>query len=95
MSCIKIYIGKVENDLQKCNSFSNILPELSLAQRETVMLFSVGFSVKKIAHMRNVSHFTVKNILTAAKNNLGVFSLDDIRSVVLLRFLMNYPMEWK
>lgn len=93
MNCIKIFIENTESSSQKKKHFSNILPELTLAQREIVMLFSVGFSVKKIAHMRNVSHFTVKNILTSAKNNLGVFSLDEIRSVVLLRVLMNYPME--
>ncbi|SPP32647.1 hypothetical protein ARAF_3014 [Arsenophonus endosymbiont of Aleurodicus floccissimus] len=93
MNYIKIFIENAESNLQKRKSFGNILPKLTLAQREIVMLFFVGFSVKKIAHMRNVSYFTVKNILTSAKNNLGVFSLDDIRSVVLLRVLMNYSLE--
>lgn len=92
MNCIKIFI---ENNLHDSNKLSNILPELSASQREVVMLYSVGFTIKKIGHMKNVSHFTVKNTLTLVKNKLGVFSLEDIRSIVLLRILVNYPLECK
>ncbi|HGJ5857423.1 helix-turn-helix transcriptional regulator [Arsenophonus nasoniae] len=70
------------------SAYSSLFPELTTTEKDVVMLFSIGFSVKKIASIRNVSPFTVKNQLSAAKENLEVNSLDDIRSIALLRILI-------
>ena len=83
-----ILSGLCSLDTETIQAMLRWFPELSERQCIAAILFSVGFSISKIAQHRNVSPKTISETLSCVKDKFEVSSLSDIRCMVLLRYLV-------
>ncbi len=68
--------------------FRNIFPELTDIQRETLILFCTGFSLKDIALYRSVSVQSATKTLSECIRRYDVPSREALRNVFLIRLLV-------
>lgn len=65
-----------------------ILPELSEREAEIAIIYSSGIDVRSISHFMKISDKTVNNHLANAKTKLDSTNVAELRSAILLRFLV-------
>lgn len=75
-------------DLNQISPFKVVFPELSKAEFETAMLFSLGLSKKEISWIRNVSYPTVRDILQETKKKMDFYSLNNLISMFQVRLVI-------
>ncbi|WGM04113.1 helix-turn-helix transcriptional regulator [Arsenophonus nasoniae] len=63
----------------------NLFPELTPAQFETAMLFSLGLTKKEIAWAREVSYPAVRDTLQDIKNKFQFYSLSNLIATFHIR----------
>ncbi len=73
-------------DPTQFSALRELFPELTEAQFQTAVLFSVGFPRKEIADLRRVSNSCIEHTLNAVKEKLNIASISSLRAVFLLRF---------
>ncbi|ASV34617.1 transcriptional regulator (plasmid) [Candidatus Williamhamiltonella defendens] len=65
-----------------------VFPELTSAQFQTALLFSLGLTKKEIASTRGVSYPVVRDTLQGIKNKLDMFSLSHLISLFHIRLVL-------
>ncbi|HGJ5876958.1 MAG TPA: helix-turn-helix transcriptional regulator [Arsenophonus sp.] len=75
-------------DLKKLAQLNHVFPELTPAQFETAMLFSLGLTKKAIAWSRNVSYPVARDTLQEIKNKLKFYSLSHLISMFHIRLVL-------
>lgn len=65
-----------------------IFPELSHRETEISILYFSGLDTASISHSLNISQNTVNNHLANAKFKFSAGSISELRSLILLRFLV-------
>jgi len=71
-----------------CGIAQKILPELSEREAEISILYSSGIDVRSISHFLFISDRTVNNHLANARQKLDSRNIAELRSSILLRFLV-------
>lgn len=67
----------------------NLFPDLTPAQAESVVLYSMGASQAEIIEIRHVSSASVKRSLHEARIKLDLPNLNSLRTAVLIRMMSN------
>jgi len=75
-------------DLTSVSELHVVFPELTSAQFETALLFSLGLTKKEIAFTRGVSYPVVRDTLQGIKNKLDMFSLSHLISLFHIRLVL-------
>jgi len=75
-------------DLTSVAELHDVFPELTQAQFETALLFSLGLTKKEIASTRGVSYPVVRDTLQDIKNKLHLFSLSPLMSLFHIRLVV-------
>ncbi|MBI0473564.1 LuxR family transcriptional regulator [Pectobacterium parmentieri] len=65
-----------------------LFPELSSREAEVSILYFSGLDTRSIAYSLNISNSTINNHLSNAKLKLGATNISELRSSILLRFLV-------
>ncbi|GFN47304.1 MULTISPECIES: helix-turn-helix transcriptional regulator [Candidatus Regiella] len=68
--------------------FHKVFSELSVAQSETVLLFAIGIPYEDIADFRHISVKSVRRHLHESMKKLSIFSLNSLRSVIIIRLFL-------
>lgn len=79
-------------DLNQVSALRVAFPELTRAQFETAMLFSIGLSKKEIAWVRSVSYQAVKKILEQVILKMKLYSLNHLFTLFQVRIVL-YTMK--
>lgn len=77
-----------EFDLNQLSDFRDVFPELTQAQFETGMLYSMGITKKEIGMLRSVSYSVVKETLEDIKKRMGIYSLNQLLSIFQVRLVL-------
>lgn len=67
-----------------------LFPELQRSEVNVIYLYSCGISYKVISKECGITVKTVDNILSRVREALDLTTTSEIRTVVLLRTLLNY-----
>ncbi|QLU66947.1 helix-turn-helix transcriptional regulator [Citrobacter freundii] len=65
-----------------------LFPELSHRETEILILYFSGLDTASISHSLKISQSTVNNHLANAKFKFSAGSISELRSLILLRFLV-------
>ncbi|AWK15446.1 transcriptional regulator [Candidatus Fukatsuia symbiotica] len=82
-------------DITQFPELREVFPELTPAQFETGLLFSLGVSQKNIALLRSVSYPVVKKTLAQAKSKFEPYSLYGLFTVFHVRLVLFALQECK
>jgi len=75
-------------DLISVSELHDVFPELTPAQFETALLFSLGLSQREIAHLRSVTYPVVNKTLEDIKMKLDFYSLNSLLSMFQVRLFI-------
>ncbi|MBA0219791.1 helix-turn-helix transcriptional regulator [Pectobacterium brasiliense] len=67
---------------------NELFPELSSREAEVAILYFSGLDTRSISYSLNVSNSTINNHLANSKLKLGATNISELRSSILLRFLV-------
>lgn len=76
-------------DPSEYEPFCKLFPELTDTQTINTCLYSSGATHKEIAELRRISANAVRQSLSAAQKNLGLFTSSELRSVFMTRLMID------